>query len=1405
MPLKIVWDRFETALIIEAYLMVERGEVSRKKAISTLSQTLRYRAIEKGLAIDEIYRNENGVAMQLGNIQRLMRRTPNCDKHNSKVFVEMVNISQTDTQLFNSILSDAKGGIPPLKTNQQLFVAWLSEHVSSKDIPEYLHAIAQIELFAQKKKIINGSLYDATSPIQSKEILSAIAADRFFRFLHKKQMHSIMRAIKSYHNYTKDLENKATQINAVINTHKVSKCMPSERKDTQIQAAVINTDVKEIGVSTESFQHKTEMSSESSTPVPSEEHSDLDTDIGDMLPQAQTVDFSSKADYSFTKPVSATYFGEAISTESWRKLYVQTCKFLYDDYPHVFERLRRDVALGNKHALIHDIETSKRLTAPEEIADGFYVETNRSASVLIHNLRTLLDACLVDYENLEIHYVRTAHNEDNAERSKRDVAEVDDPVIQFLNSRQLEYIDFRDRLGCLWIIGGHEIDETIQLLKDAGVTLTFKAGGGNATKGRTAWWTKDNTHSILLNQKHADTTSEDQSTPAFLSKSVSNTSQILVSDKPLNSNTSDSPKSLKQLRSSDSSRSCERQQPKQSTKAPQEEGASAGIGSTPQQKELSSPLENGQAAFSRWLKSRGFSDGPVRSCIWNLTMLSCYASDANIIASTIFDISNTAELDRIWNKLVLSPKFRALEKGNTAIAADFKKYLIFRIDQNGKGGQSIAVVKNNASSQPKATIKNTETSSMRQSFAKWMNTQGYSFSTCRGYASAITGIDEYVKRHNLSSKSLYLITSKDEFSDLWQSLMQSREFIAYNREQHNRFSAAAKKYTDFLAATSKDNVQEPVSTKLSIQTAYAPANHLSRLNIHPGRVEFEAWLKDSGTPSGSVKTYAECLEHISCFLLDRGLEDRQLYSIRGISRLERILAGLSNSAEFAQSVSGRPTSLELYALKKYINFRNGDSVTNVDPSVADCFSIILRDNFEDGYRIHSVIDRNRFKQFYADRFHSEPAQSDDEIVQIICRLGTEQDGRVFIHSGSNRSDLLDDILADVAHTFHAGATCIYYSELYGKYQEALAEQLQVYSQDTMKELLLSTAYGEFRSSRFYFYLSARHPDADIDISRVMRGSPVPLNYERIHTELWYIPLDTIKHCLVTTTAYVNVAQETYFYAQNLPISNEELCDITVLIHKQLAQKSFLTGSEVRGLIAQNYPSIAINTEGFTTWGLRNCLAVLLKDQFSFNGPIISELGQEVNMSRVFYEFCHEHDSMTMDDLNTFAKDVNNGIIYWDSVMEAMVRTSQNEFIRKDQIAFDVSATDALLDQLLDGEYMPIKEFQLFLHYPSICVKWNKFVLESYVAGYSSQFILLHASYTSTDCYGAIVRKESNIQNFPDLLLDVLTHDNSWKTKEDALSMLVAKGYLQRKRYTKIDTILPAAKLEREKQNNTPTR
>lgn len=65
-----------------------------------------------------------------------------------------------------------------------------------------------------------------------------------------------------------------------------------------------------------------------------------------------------------------------------------------------------------------------------------------------------------------------------------------DWVVDELAGKEFEFADARAKDGCLWVIGGGELDAEMRRLAEMGATFEFSLRGGRATAGRSAWWLK---------------------------------------------------------------------------------------------------------------------------------------------------------------------------------------------------------------------------------------------------------------------------------------------------------------------------------------------------------------------------------------------------------------------------------------------------------------------------------------------------------------------------------------------------------------------------------------------------------------------------------------------------------------------------------------------------------------------------------------------------------------------------------------------------------------------------------------------------------------------------------------------------------------------------------------------------
>ena len=583
-------------------------------------------------------------------------------------------------------------------------------------------------------------------------------------------------------------------------------------------------------------------------------------------------------------------------------------------------------------------------------------------------------------------------------------------------------------------------------------------------------------------------------------------------------------------------------------------------------------------------------------------------------------------------------------------------------------------------------------------FIEWMQKSGVSVATILSYVSAITKCTKNAQNYGISNSDLFNVTDINELKQIELELFSVPEFKEYNKQQHNRFSAAFKKLFMFLSGEENARIKMTVSS--ATQT------------------------------------------------LD--LENKSV------------------GCELSEETSSR-------------------------------YSLILVKYFgRDGYQLGRPIFRGRFKRFYASEYSTDVTESDEKIDEILARIGTERDGRIFPKQDAEQNNLINDIINDIVAAFNSGASAVYIEAVYDKYQQRLADNLQIYHMDALTPLLLGNAKGKFTQKYSYLVSGWNNADPANDILRVMKEFNQPQGYDVIHEKIWYIPYNKMKHLLVMDKSIVNVAPETYFYAPKLPVSTDELQQLSSLIQNELEYRSYITDVEMVEIIKNKCPSIAVNTEGFTTYGLRNCLGYIFRDIFSFHGPIISAIGSELSMSDVYAEFARTHEVLSFDELKNLSGEMNISI-YWDSVLNEMVRVSEKELVRRDLIHFDATVIDNVLDEMCPGSYIPLKDISLFLYFPNIGYQWNQYILESYLYSGSKKFKLLHVSFGQNSVCGAMVRVDSNIVDYRALIVDVLSKSNALSSTKTALQYIVEHGYQQRRRYDGIEQIIQEAKLKKEQR------
>lgn len=1152
MALRIPWDKQETAILIDAYFRVKNKELSQQEAVKEVSTLLRRRAVLFGIEIDEIFRNENGISMQMKIVGGLVDEKPSGLHSATKLFIDMVTLYKTRRSVFDEILIQAKGECVMQVSVQDKFFAWLSARVSSAQLSEFYFVCKDIETFCMNKRILVAPLFETTDFETLQYVKNTIRTNRMFQFKYFRQLGKMKKVMEYYLAFLdENPAQKVSQVNAVqedgvsLENTSVEEVTVTESSESVEQEEVLeivnnNTDVENIDTIQESTTDEDVTVTENEN-VTSEPENITTIESAECNDEGIIWNFANeRIEFEFTSPIEVSYFGESKKCQDWQDAFVHIIGFLQEDYPAILRGMVGYRFTGVGKVILSGRASFDRLSNAQKINDGLYLETDCNPNEIITIVRLLMDKCNMDYDNLEITYRK--------QQIKDLFAVTDDFFVQDTSEEQAQ----------------RELNEK-----------------------------KNNT--------------------------------IITS------------------------------------------------------------VYEGKSAFENWL-----------------------ISDA-----------------------------------------------------------------------------------------------GLAERSAQSYSSAINVAGQYSVSLGYSEKELYFILDKEQVHQISTKLLANSDFAQLNQGQHNRYRAALSKYWDYC-----NSLAGGTFSKAPVKVVLHQENEIKK-----NRIAFIAWAQSQHMHKAAILAYLSDIKKCSEFAKENNyIKEEHILLIQDANILEQVFLEMRKDSQFVELNNGRQKR-PVSAMNKLIAFRRNmvsdikqttaATVTkvertvekptiSVEPQIKERYTAVLAENFVDGFRPSKAIDRNRFRMYYSEMFEEELNEEDEQLVCTLQEVGTLRDERIFVKDETEQKDFLEEINDTINKTFNEGASCIYLDCLFAKFQEELAEMLHIYNIDSLESVLFSARKRSYFKRYNYLFGYNKEPAPARDVIEYMKNCHIPVTYSEIEGELWYIPLDKIKHTLVTTPGIVNVASEAYLYAPNLPVSESEVQQIAELISHALLQQNYISDVELIQLIEEHCPSVLMNTPDYPLWGIRNALAYLLRDKFSFRGAIISDKDEEISMAEVFSDFCQRSEHITVDELRNFANELNT-VIYWDSVYGEMVRINQNEFIRREQIHFDIEQTDSVLENLIQSTYAPIKTINLFLHFPTIDVPWNNFVLESYVANYSKKFRLLHASYSATDCCGAMVRQDSGVSDYRTLIVDVLAKNTDWKNKKDALQLLVDLGYQQRRSYSDIEKVMQEAK------------
>lgn len=187
MAIRIEWDEFEIALLIEACEEVLRKGKPKSEVVKTVSSNLRKRAISKNIAIDDVFRNENGIALQMQKMAYLLTHGEKGMPGASKLYAEVAELREENPKKFEEILKRAKEEIEMTDLSQQnidkkaLFAQWLNEHPIKKYTPSaIIDALDVASRYCVSKKVCKDGFWSMQNKAEFNATTSKLLSFRLF-------------------------------------------------------------------------------------------------------------------------------------------------------------------------------------------------------------------------------------------------------------------------------------------------------------------------------------------------------------------------------------------------------------------------------------------------------------------------------------------------------------------------------------------------------------------------------------------------------------------------------------------------------------------------------------------------------------------------------------------------------------------------------------------------------------------------------------------------------------------------------------------------------------------------------------------------------------------------------------------------------------------------------------------------------------------------------------------------------------------------------------------------------------------------------------------------------------------------------------------------------------------------
>lgn len=467
-----------------------------------------------------------------------------------------------------------------------------------------------------------------------------------------------------------------------------------------------------------------------------------------------------------------------------------------------------------------------------------------------------------------------------------------------------------------------------------------------------------------------------------------------------------------------------------------------------------------------------------------------------------------------------------------------------------------------------------------------------------------------------------------------------------------------------------------------------------------------------------------------------------------------------------------------------------DKPSDYDKEALIC---VLMRRYQSGMQFDSI-DLEIFRDTYEDMYDEKLLFTDEELEIRLKQCGILHKDRLFPAEGIIDNRTKERLFAYIENKFAAGSKVLYYKAIFSDLADAFAYCFSLADEQMLKAYIEHTA----EKGKYYFHSNFMSVEKDVTIDHLaeiedfMLAAGKPLFYDEVYDGLSHVSRDIIYHKIRTSSKFVMNGKEQYYHIDIFEFSETDGDRIAKIFNKEIEETGYVIWSMAFLKIQEQMPVFIENNLYLSPLGIRNALARFMADKFDFDGEVISTYGFRLDMADVYRLFAKHHTPFSDNDIYEFSKEVGTPIYFW-SLAEESVRVSRSLFVSKEQIEFDIEATDKALETYLSSGYILVKDVDSFLVFPNVGYEWNEFLLESYLLHYSKKFCLVNNGVSLNNVAGAVAKKDGEFTQFVDICAQALADSSIELKKTAALNYLADINLITRRSYKELDIAMTKAR------------